>query len=289
MPSKRRRFPSHGIFGLLILVWSEALLFSRVWVIPVLFLQFASSGYILFIDGLNVWMRGESLIRSRKGEFLFILLCSAVCSSLFELYNLNTQSWTYVGFPRNPYFRVVVQVWWFATIFPAIFETADLLRVVFERLKVKPFKISRPVLYVYMTLGFLCLSVPMFLAQSIARYFIPLIWLGFALLLEPINFLLGGRSVFRYFERGELKQFLSLMLSGLVCGVLWEFWDYWAEARWMYNLPFSWSGPKIFEMPLLGFLGFIPFAVECHAMQNYLLVLLKRKESFDNQILLESI
>ncbi|MEK6571620.1 MAG: hypothetical protein AABZ61_09630, partial [Bacteroidota bacterium] len=64
-----------------------------------------------------------------------------------------------------------------------------------------------------------------------------------------------------------------------VCGGLWEFWNYWAEARWVYDVPFSWSGPKVFEMPLAGFLGFIPFAVECHAMQNYLLAVLNRRKT----------
>jgi hypothetical protein len=289
MSDKKPGFPFYGFFGLAIIVVGELFLFLRVSVVPIYFTPLEWSGYILFVDGLNYRIRGESLIRSRPREFLVMLPWSVFCWLVFELYNLHLQNWIYTGLPQNIVARAIGYVWSFATIFPAVLETADLLQVVFERLKVKAFKISRHVLYAYITLGFLCLSVPMFFAQSTARYFIPLIWLGFAFLMEPINFLLGGRSLFRYFERGELKQILSLMFSGIVCGVLWEFWNYWAEARWIYNLPFSWSGPKIFEMPLLGFLGFIPFAVECHAMQNYLLVLLKRKESFDNQTLLESI
>jgi hypothetical protein len=289
MNDSKPGFPLYGLLGLAIIVAGEFLLFFRVSIVPTYFTPLEWSGYILLVDGLNFRIRGESLIRSRPREFLMMLPWSVFCWLVFELYNLHLQNWVYTGLPQNIFARIIGYVWSFATIFPAVLETADLLQVLFERLKVKAFKISRPALYVCVTLGFLCLSVPMSFAESTARFFIPLIWLGFALLLEPINYLLGGRSLFGYFERGQLKQLLSLVLSGIVCGLLWEFWNFWAEARWIYNLPFSWSGPKIFEMPLLGFLGFIPFAVECHAMQNYLLVLLKRKESLYNQTLFESV
>jgi hypothetical protein len=238
------------------------------------------SGYILLVDGLNYKVRGESLIRSRPKEFLLMLPWSVLCWLLFELYNLHTQSWIYVGLPQNLVARAIGYVWSFATIFPAILETADLLQPLFKEFRIKPKKPSPTVLYLLIALGLLCFALPGLFSYSTARYLIMFVWLGFAFMLEPINFLLGGRSLFRYFEAGEMKQFLSLVVSGVVCGFLWEFWNYWAEARWIYNLPFSWAGPKVFEMPLLGFLGFIPFAVECHAMQNYLLVLFDRKKAF---------
>jgi hypothetical protein len=59
------------------------------------------------------------------------------------------------------------------------------------------------------------------------------------------------------------------MLGGLLCGVVWEFWNYWAGAKWSYSIPFfnKW---KIFEMPVLGFLGFLPFALECWVLYHLL-------------------
>jgi len=65
-----------------------------------------------------------------------------------------------------------------------------------------------------------------------------------------------------------------LLASGLVCGVLWEFWNYWAIAKWTYTVPFF-GNVKIFEMPVLGFLGFPPFAVECWVMYIFLRSLLQ--------------
>jgi hypothetical protein len=54
-----------------------------------------------------------------------------------------------------------------------------------------------------------------------------------------------------------------------VCGILWEFWNYWAGARWIYVFPLA-QHWKLFEMPAPGFLGFPPFAVECFAMYEFL-------------------
>lgn len=271
-------FPWYGFLGLLILGVGEFLLFKRFWLVPLYFTPLAWSGYILFLDALNYKVRGESLIRTRPREFLVMLPWSVACWLIFELYNLHMQNWIYIGLPQNLFARTFGYVWSFATIFPAILETADLLEPIFERFKMKPLRISQATLRVSILFGFLCLAVPLLFALSTAKYFMAFVWLGFAFLLEPINYLLGGRSLFRYFENGELKQLFSLIFSGLVCGLLWEFWNYWAEARWVYDIPYAWAGPKIFEMPLFGFLGFMPFAVEVHSMQNYLFVLLSRKK-----------
>jgi hypothetical protein len=289
MSEKKIALPLYGFVGLAIIAIGELLLFLRFSVVPVYFTPLAWSGYILLVDGLNYKVRGESLIQSRTKEFFVMLPWSVLCWLVFELYNLHTESWTYIGLPQNLAARLFGFAWAFATIFPAIFETTDLLQVLFQKLRMKPRGTSRTALRVCMSFGFLCLSLPALSPNSTARYLIPFVWLGFAFLLEPINFLLGGRSLFQYFEAGELKQLLSLMVSGVVCGLLWEFWNYWAEARWIYILPFSWAGPKIFEMPLLGFLGFIPFAVECHSMQNYLLALLNRKKTLTHHPIVEGL
>ncbi len=46
-----------------------------------------------------------------------------------------------------------------------------------------------------------------------------------------------------------------------MCGIFGEFWNYWAEAKWLYIFPIleDW---RVFEMPLAGFIGFPPFAIE---------------------------
>ena len=60
------------------------------------------------------------------------------------------------------------------------------------------------------------------------------------------------------------------MLSGLLCGMLWEFWNYWSRAKWHYTVPIM-ERLKIFEMPVPGYLGFPAFALECFTMYSLLL------------------
>jgi len=91
------------------------------------------------------------------------------------------------------------------------------------------------------------------------------VWLGFIFLLEPINVRLGGESLYSDFRQGDGSRFTNLILSGFLCGLLWEFWNYWSRAKWHYTVPIM-EHVKIFEMPLPGYLGFPAFALECFTM-----------------------
>ena len=67
------------------------------------------------------------------------------------------------------------------------------------------------------------------------------------------------------FRAGRSDRLINLALSGLLCGVLWEFWNYWAGAKWYYTVPIM-ENLKVFEMPVPGYLGFPAFAFECFTM-----------------------
>jgi len=70
---------------------------------------------------------------------------------------------------------------------------------------------------------------------------------------------------------------LSLLAAGLMCGFFWEFWNYWAITKWYYNVPYV-GFFKIFEMPILGYLGYLPFALELYAMYWFTRSLFLHKE-----------
>ena len=88
-------------------------------------------------------------------------------------------------------------------------------------------------------------------------------WLGFIFLLDPINARLGARAA--RLAREPHDRLINLALSGLLCGVLWEFWNYWSRAKWHYTVPIM-EHLKIFEMPVPGYFGFPAFALECFTM-----------------------
>ncbi len=263
-------FRMYGWIGILILAVSEFLLFKNNLFIKTWFTPIMWTGYILFADALIYKLRGTSMIANRSSQFLFMLPYSVICWLIFEAYNLHLQNWKYIGMPVNMTARIIGYVWSFATIFPGILFTSELIDIsgIFDKIRIKKIKLSRPALYFFMSLGLLFLVVPILVPQKVAVFLFGPVWMGFVFFLDPINYLKGGNSLFKKLENGQVNKLLSLFLAGLICGLLWEFWNYWAAAKWVYIFPYF-TEPKIFEMPLFGFLGFLPFAVEVYVMWEF--------------------
>ena len=58
---------------------------------------------------------------------------------------------------------------------------------------------------------------------------------------------------------------VSAALAALICGFFWEMWNFYSLARWTYSVPLV-HRFQIFEMPLLGYAGYLPFGLECAVM-----------------------
>ena len=266
----RPRMKGHGWLGLAAIAASEGLLFFGVPFVRTFFTPLAWSGYILFIDSLVYRKKGASLILNRPKEFLSLLPLSIAFWLIFEFYNLYLENWHYVGLPGELPWRLFGYVWAFATIWPAILETAEALREwkgIAGR-RISPIKINPGRLICSFILGAFCLILPLVVSLSLAHCLAALVWAGFIFLLDPLNYWMGKNSLWQDLEKGDPRRFYSLLLSGIVCGFLWEFWNYWAGAKWHYTVPIM-GDVKIFEMPVLGYLGFPPFAVECHVMYHF--------------------
>jgi len=117
---------------------------------------------------------------------------------------------------------------------------------------------------------------PFVVSPAIARYMAAPVWLGFIFLLDPINARLGAESLWVDARARDYRRMINLALSGLLCGVLWEFWNFWARAKWHYTVPIM-ERWKIFEMPFPGYFGFPPFALECFTMYVFVRRLVARK------------
>jgi hypothetical protein len=266
-----KRFPIHGYFGIVIIVAAEVLLFSGNqfvghWMTPIVW-----TGYILFVDALVYRCDGRSLLMNDRLEFLAVAIISIGSWWLFEFYNAprfwnsNLELWWhYHNLEPNLWVRRLGYDWAFATITPALLETAQLFRAAwFKRDTQAPeAKISKSLLAVLLALGTVGVIIPLLYPSE---WFAPIIWLSFILLIDPINALRGSPSITNDLVRGNWNRLLALLASGFVCGFLWEFWNYWALSKWTYTVPYF-GNLKIFEMPVLGFLGFPPFAVECWAI-----------------------
>jgi len=272
-------FQLHGWIGLLVILLAEAAVVAKQVVLPGtaafdLFYRLTQWttplcwwGYILCLDAVIWKLQGNSLLCNRQPEFWLQLPLSIAFWLIFEVYNLHLDNWTYVDLPSTWWEGALGALLAYATIMPGLFLTAELLDVlgVFERFLVPAFHPGRRLLYILMLLGFLCLMGPVLVPREIARYLFAFVWVGFILLFEPVLYASGGLSLLRDLSEGRLHRILSVVAAGYICGVLWEFWNYWATARWVYTAPFT-QDIRFFEMPLAGFLGFGPFAWEYVAM-----------------------
>lgn len=226
------------------------------------------TAYIVFVDGLLWKHHGSSLFRGRRNELFKWIPLSIGCWLIFEAYNLRLENWRYVNLPEQMVIRLFGYAWSFATIFPAIFLTAELVALVWKVDLWKPIPRQVRISYSLVTLGVVLLIVPLIVPKHLSVYLFGMVWLGFICLLDPLNAKRTGRSLIQHMRGGERTIVWSLLVSGMVCGVLWEFWNFWAGAKWVYTFPIL-QEVKIFEMPILGYLGFPPFALECFAMYEF--------------------
>jgi hypothetical protein len=261
------------LIGLAAMIVSEAATLARIepfwsWNTPI-----AWTGFILFADGIVWRARRNSWIRSSPREFVFLAIASIPLWLVFEFYNLFIRNWYYVGLAEDPALRYFGYAWSFATIWPAIFEGAELIAVLRAGMRRgRPWTLKgrrvatwRVKFLTRLSIGFGAALLIWPLAWP-SRYLAAPVWLGFIFLLDPINARLAGESIVRdLVVRGDPNRLVNLGLSGFLCGILWEFWNYWSRAKWHYTVPIM-EQLKIFEMPVPGYLGFPAFAVECFTM-----------------------
>jgi hypothetical protein len=269
----------HGWAGLAVVAAAEVLLFAGNgwagrWFTPLVW-----TGYVLLADALVLGARGRSPLASNRVEFLVVCVASVAAWWLFEFYNAprfwltdRRLWWHYHALVENPYLRRIGYDWAFSTIFPALFLTAEFFAA---RLWRRPHDESPPparageartpprALLVPLIAAGATLSLLPFLVVN--EWLVPLVWTGPALFFDPLNALRGWPSVTADLWRGRWRRLAALALAGVTCGLLWEFWNYWAASRWTYTVPYL-GDVKLFEMPVLGYLGYPPFAVECWAV-----------------------
>ena len=258
-----RPFPRYLWLGIAVLVIGEILMIMRVPLVTQWFTPIMWTGYILVVDAWIRHRKGTSLLSDYPAEFIWLAIISIGSWAIFEGYNVFLKNWIYLELPDNLVVRYFGYVWAFATISPVIFLTYELLDSVLpgQNPTTSP-RLHNVAFWGFVVFGFACLTVPLVWPSV---WMTPLVWIGFAFLLDPINGRLGERSFLSEFFTGRFRSMPIMFLAGLICGVFWEFWNYWATTKWEYYVPYL-GHIKLFEMPVLGFLGFMPFIIESFAI-----------------------
>jgi hypothetical protein len=245
-------------------------------------------GYLILLEGLLTLVNGRSPLRKRPHHVFLCALASVFIWAVFDMinFNLGMRAWLYIGMPGTPgipgHFadRAFGYFLAFATIVPGMLLSGQLLldlgwldwaRTGNGGAGVPPassspgFRMPHWGLWISLLAGAAMLAWVILSRAPITNY---VLWTSLVFLLDPINYWLGRPSMFRDWERGWFGRTLAAFAGGLICGFLWEFWNYWALTKWTYHLPFLGRAEqyRYFEMPLPGLLGFIPFGIECWIM-----------------------
>lgn len=226
-------------------------------------------GYILAIDGLVELRSGTSLIQRSPRGFVALFVVSTPLWWGFELANIRLDNWHY-SLPHHytwlQYHAEATLA--FSTVLPAILETAELVSTtsLTRSLRRFPSSFNGPhTATVCIALGFAMIAATLIWP----RHCFALVWLGPFFILDPLNALRGNPSLFAEARRGRWSTALALAIAGLICGFFWEMWNSQAMPKWTYSVPYF-DRPKLFEMPLPGYGGYIPFAFGLFAAYHVL-------------------
>lgn len=237
-----------------------------LWYIPIIWY-----GYLFVVDAIVFSLKKTSMIVDHKKEFVFILLLSVPFWSIFELYNLFTNNWVYFGYTW--YINIVD----FTTIMPAVLESFMLIEAtgLFNGIK-RRIHFNNVELSIAFVFGIFSAIMPF----AYPTYGFIFMWLAPFFILEPINFSFFKEGLVYRMANKDSSSFWSAVVAGPLTGFFWEMWNYFAYPKWTYNIPFFNHVVKLFAMPLPGYLGYIPFALDVISFYIFFSALILNRKTF---------
>ena len=273
-----RRWPVQGWLGLLLV----AIFWPLDWLAPgqrTLWAFFPLwLGFILTVDGLVAVRKGTSLFQRSRGKFAGLFLISVVCWWLFEFLNGRAHNWQYLGTGGlSLWAYLAFSSINFSIVIPAIFEASELASTFPFIRKARPGMVISGS-YKNRLLFFAAGWVMLALLLAAPTYFFPFMWLSLFFIQEPINLVLGNRALSDWTGKGDWRPIYSLWVGVLMTGFFWEMWNFFSWPKWTYIIP-GVDFLHIFEMPLLGYGGYLPFALELFALYHFLAGLFGRRRT----------
>ena len=271
-----RVFPTWGYVGALLVVVAWVLAWTRFpWFRDFQHLTFGPLwlGYIVVMNALTCQRAGHCLLRHAPGRLALLFLLSSAFWWYFEYLNGYVHNWYYAGLPSMSdldYFWQASLA--FSVVLPGVLSTRDWLAT-FPRLDYglahfRPLRTRHARAGAWFWLA--AAATALALLPVWPQYLYMMLWVAPLLLLAAIQALSGRRTLFHALRRGDWRPLMLPALGALVCGLFWEMWNYRSLAHWEYNVPFL-GQASLFEMPLLGYAGYLPFGMTCAVFVDFLL------------------
>jgi len=234
--------------------WGQRYTFTPLWL-----------GLIVAVNALT-WRRSRTcLLQRAPSQMAALFAASAAFWWLFEWLNRFVRNWHYLGVVDVGAVEYALHTSvCFSTVLPAVASMRELLGScgsLQARLADGPAwcPLSRPGLaWCLMVVG----ATGLLLTGVWPAYFYAALWSAPLLLAVGVALWLRRSGWWTQLATGDWRDAGSWALAALVCGVFWELWNFHSLAKWIYTVPFVQRWP-IFEMPLLGYTGYLPFGLEC--------------------------
>ncbi|SIS81165.1 hypothetical protein [Neptunomonas antarctica] len=229
-------------------------------------------GFIFVLDGLVYrYSHKQSLFATKRKTFIITALVSLAGWYLFEYFNyFALGNWYYPNstMPELSHETIVIIfLLAYTTVWPAIFEWYSLLNTCQSL-------VSRYAQGIKIFLsGNLLIALGLILITLMVFWPYPLfwvLWIGPLLVFAGILIRLSIWSPFSEIAQGNWSPALLMALSAMVNGFFWEFWNYGSAHPvtpvtnpnyWVYDIPYINVIHLFSEMPLLGYMGYMPFGI----------------------------
>jgi len=262
----RKNFPWWGWIGIGLLCVSWILAWTRFQWFSVLQRHSFTPlwiGLILIVNALCYKRTGSCLMTARPRFFILLFPVSAFFWWFFEYLNRFVQNWYYVNNTNEPFEYFLFATLPFSTVLPAVLSVREwMLRS--HQLdcfsSFIPIKTGHPR---SLALGMLVLAGLGLAGIGVwPNLIFSLLWVSPLLIIVAVETFLSERHILSDFVDGDWHVIIASTLAALVCGFFWEMWNMYSLSRWIYSVPYV-HVFKIFEMPLLGWAGYLPFGLEC--------------------------
>lgn len=266
-PTARWPFPWWGWGGVLLGGTAWALAWTRLsWftafqphTFPMLW-----GAFILVFNGLTQRRTGACLMMARPMGFMLLFPASALFWWFFEYLNRFVQNWYYTGVHYPPWTYFILATFSFAMVLPAVLSVREWLlsfphvSAVLQGRRLYPmFTSAAAARWALVAAG-----GGLLLAGAVPDYGFPFLWLSPLVAVLALQVQGGYCRLLSEACRGVWGAVAAAALAGLLCGGFWEMWNTFSLARWSYTIPFV-DRFHLFEMPLLGYAGYLPFGIEC--------------------------
>jgi len=232
-------------------------------------------GYILAVNGLSFRYQSWAPLTHRTAWFVSLFPASVVVWWLFEHLNRFSGNWYYVGLEASDDWSYFAQTTLpFSTVIPAVASTWAWLKRM-PRIGAESFvAIGTHALPAWLALA--TGSIALSCIGIWPDLLFPALWLAPIFVLYALQRLLLGQTLFAPLRHGDWRPLLQPALAALLCGLVWELWNSGSLAKWHYSIPYA-QRWHVFEMPLVGYFGYLPFGIECALVMDLMARCVERR------------